>query len=121
MMSKISPHFSREEFSCNCGCGFDAIHLPLLEMLEKIRVHFGKPLKTTSVNRCLDHNRRCNSKDTSQHVRGVAADIKMKGVTPQELYDYIQESIDPNGLGIYKTWIHIDDRTGSYARWDKRT
>lgn len=119
-MTRLSPHFYRDEFACKCGCGFDAADVKLLEIVEKIRTYFDKPLEILSGCRCLKHNRKIGSKDTSQHINGLAADIKMKSIETQELYDYIEEHIDPPGLGIYKTWVHVDVRIKGRARWDQR-
>jgi uncharacterized protein YcbK (DUF882 family) len=119
MSDRVSPHFTRKEFTCpNCDCNFGAVDVQLLEILEKVRTHFNAPVKITSACRCLKKNRDIGSKDSSQHVKGVAADIKVKGVTPQEVYDYLDQNIDPPGLGRYDTFTHVDVRIGSYARWD---
>jgi uncharacterized protein YcbK (DUF882 family) len=119
MIDKVSSHFRRSEFSCTDGCGFKAVDVQLLELLEKIRDHFGsKPVTITSGCRCLKHNHDIGSLDTSQHVRGIACDFRIKGIEPQLIYDYINDWHD-GGLGIYNSWIHLDVR-GKRARWDNR-
>lgn len=51
-------HFSKSEFACKCGCGFDDIDINLVKLLEQIRSHFGdNPLIITSGCRCAKHNR----------------------------------------------------------------
>ena len=119
-MNRVSPHFHRTEFSCKCKCGLDAVDTSGLEALEKIRTHFDAPVKITSGNRCLAHNANVGGSENSQHMNCLAYDFKVKGHHPQDVYDYINDVIDPPGLGIYNTWVHMDFRTGSYARWDKR-
>jgi len=119
-MGKVSQHFNRNEFACGCGCKFQAADVELLEILEKVREHFGKPIIVTSGCRCLKHNHEIGSKDTSQHVRGMAVDFKIKGISPQLIYDYI-DSWHDRGLGIYDTFIHVDVKQTKKRRWDNRT
>jgi len=118
-MDKVSRHFNRSEFACSCGCGLDPVDVKLLEMAEKVREHFGRPIKVHCACRCLKHNREIGSKDSSQHPKCKAIDFHVKGVEHQEVYDYIHKYIEVCGLGIYNWGIHLDCR-GSIARWDRR-
>ncbi len=52
---------------------------------------------------------------------GNAADIKIEGVTPKEIYDWMS-GWHKGGLGLYPTFTHIDvrDTVGqNLARWGK--
>jgi hypothetical protein len=81
----------------------------LCAVLEEVRHAVGKPIRISSGYRCLKVNHAVGSKDTSQHVKGCAADIKVKGVTVDELMKVII------GAGIkfdqlireYQSWVHI--------------
>ena len=119
-MGNITKHFSRSEFACRCKCGFKAVDVELLEILEKVRDHFNKPVRLTNACRCLKHNHDIGAEDTSQHIRGLAADIYIKGISPQLIYDYLNTFHDKGGLGIYNKFVHIDVR-GLKKRWDERT
>ena len=55
---RISKHFKREEFACKCGCGQDTVDHSLIEILERVREFFGKPITITSGNRCTTHNKK---------------------------------------------------------------
>ena len=114
---KISQYFDRSEFACSCGCGFDTVDAALLEILEKIRNHYGVPVTVNSAARCLVHNRAIGSTDRSQHIQGKAADIVVDHVPPLSVYTYL-ESQYPNshGIGSYETFTHIDSRDRR-ARW----
>jgi hypothetical protein len=51
----------------------------------------------------------------------MAADIKVKGLTPLEIYNAIEKLIadgkmKQGGLGLYRSWIHYDFR-GTKVRW----
>jgi uncharacterized protein YcbK (DUF882 family) len=112
--------FTRAEFACKCGCGFNTIDYTLLQVLKEVRDHFGLPLVITSGCRCFDHNRSVGGSDNSQHLLGRASDFKIVGISPEDILDYIN-SRWPNefGVGIYHSWIHIDSRD-AVARWDER-
>jgi len=121
-MGDVSLHFDRSEFSCKCGCGFSAVDVQLLGILERIREHFKKPVNITNVCRCLAHNREVGSEDTSQHVRGMAADIWIEGVEPETIAHYVDDYllITKGGIGIYDTFVHIDIKEGNMRRWNNR-
>ena len=119
-MGDVSTHFNRSEFACTDNCGFKSVDVELLEILEKIRSYFNRPVKITSACRCLSKNHSIGSEDTSQHVRGLAADIKITGISPQLIYNYVDSFHDKGGLGIYNTFVHVDVR-GRKSRWDSRT
>lgn len=111
----ISEHFKREEFACQCGCGFDTVDCDLLEILEAVREHFDKPVMVTSGCRCPEHNKSVGGAPTSFHIYGRAADIVVKDVWPSEVYAYLDNYATP-GLGLYSGWVHVDSRSGR-GRW----
>lgn len=117
-MGDISTHFNRSEFSCFCRCGFDCVDKDLLNVLEMIRDEFEQPVIITSGNRCQDYNDTIpGSAPNSQHTKGMAADIKVKNTEPSEVYEYLNFMFpDTFGLGLYKTWVHVDVRKDK-ARW----
>lgn len=113
-----SKWFKRTEFECKCGCGMITVDKELLEVLEDVREHFGKPVRITSGNRCESHNANVGGAKNSQHVKGIAADIKVKDVSAAEVYEYLDKKY-PNsyGVGKYSSWVHIDVRP-LMARWN---
>lgn len=120
IMGDISTHFNRKEFACKCGCGFNAVDKELLEVIEDVRTHFGKPLIINSANRCESHNAKEGGSKNSQHLKGMAADIRINGVTPDSVAAYLLNKY-PNkyGIGMYNTFTHIDVRAIK-SRWDYR-
>lgn len=116
--TKLSEYFSVYEFDCNgSGCCIETeIDTKLVEYLQKIREHFGKPVTIASGYRCPVHNGKIkNAAKKSKHMQGMAADIKVAGVAPAEVAKYA-ESIGVLGIGLYDTdkdghFVHIDTRT----------
>lgn len=109
---KLSANFRVREFDCkgtDC-CTQTPVDEKLVEYLQKIRDHFGKPVYITSGYRCPVHNARvANASSGSRHLLGAAADITVEGVDPLEIAQYA-ESIGVLGIGHYDDFVHIDTR-----------
>ena len=117
---RLSKHFMRREFACRCGCGFDTVDAMLLTVLERIRGHFGHPVRINCGCRCPAHNRAVGGAPNSQHLVGKAADVVVDGISPDQVADYVDARWpDLGGLGRYRTFTHVDVR-GHRARWDNR-
>jgi len=88
-----------------------------VDVLQKIRDHFGKPVNINSGYRTPGKNKQVGGAAYSQHLYGTAADISIKGVSPGTVADYA-ETLLPNsgGIGIYGTFTHVDVRTAR-SRW----
>lgn len=107
----VSKNFKRREFACKDGCGLDTISQELVDVIQDVRDHFNKPVVINSGLRCERHNKRVGGAPKSQHLLGTASDIRIAGVTPKEVYDYLDKKYpDKYGIGLYKTFTHIDVR-----------
>lgn len=115
-MGDLSSNFSRVEFSCKCGCGFDTVDYQLLDILEQIRWNFGVPVRITSGCRCKAHNEAVGGSKDSQHLLGRAADFTVDGV-PTRFVRAFANRLNVPGMGSYKGFVHIDTRSGKRARW----
>ncbi len=122
-MGDLSANFSRKEFSCKCGCGFDDVSLELVALLQKLREHYDKPIVINSACRCEEHNERVGGavkregSTGSKHMYGIAADIVVRGVSPKEVHKHLVGLYpDKYGVGRYNTFTHIDVRP-TLARW----
>lgn len=126
-MGDLTDHFSRKEFACKCGCGFDDIDLRLVQGLEALRQRLGKPIIVHSGCRCYGRNEYVYGSPNSQHLQGKAADIVLNpppglpdGMKPHALAA-LAEEIDifhRGGIGVYFWGIHVDVRDNGPARWD---
>ena len=76
-------------------------------VLQKARNVLG-PLTLTSAYRCSDHNSKVSSTGLSgPHTTGFAVDIHVSNSQHRkELLSYFADKV--TGLGIAKTFIHID-------------
>lgn len=118
-MGDVSEYFSRKEFACKCGCGFDAVDIELLSVLEDLRWHFSAPITITSGCRCAYYNEQVGGALNSKHVHAKAADIQVSGVDPKSVWGYLVGKYPfKYGIGLYNSWVHIDVRKEK-ARWDK--
>ena len=114
---RLSQHFSRKEFACQCGCGQDTVDVLLIDILERVRKYFKQPITITSGNRCASHNKSVGGAVDSQHLTGKAADFKVKNVSSIEVFNFVQLHAPKSyGLGAYTNWTHIDVRD-NFARW----
>jgi uncharacterized protein YcbK (DUF882 family) len=116
-----TKHFSDREFRCQCGkCSSPKPDLALSILLELVREWAGAPVAITSGYRCPVHNRKVGGARRSKHMTNQAADIRVKGKTPEEVYEFL-DSIFPNSLGLAynseKNFTHIDTFGEKARRW----
>jgi len=81
----------------------------LAEFLEQVRTLLGKPIHVNSAYRSPEVNAHVGGKPTSQHCKGQAADIKVQGMTPDEVTKAIIDSDLPYDQVIreFNTWTHV--------------
>ena len=104
---QLTDHFSKKEFACQCGCGTGEISMDLVNKLESVRVEYGKAMRINSGIRCLEHNRKIGSRDTSSHIKCVAADVGCTSMGERlELLTILLKYF--TRVGINKKFIHVD-------------
>ena len=119
----ISAHFSLKELTFSATAvrmGLDNTcpeeYIPnmktVAESLEKIRQHFGEPVKILSCYRSPKVNKACGGSGTSAHIFALAADFRIKNVINMDVCKYIEsrKDIDYDQV-IYEFgpegWIHL--------------
>ena len=109
-MGDLSPHFSRHEFACHCGCGFDDVDPKLIDLLEEIRGNVNEPIIITSGCRCPYYNDSVGGVPNSAHTRGTAADIKTGIMYGADRHAIVEGAVFGNaaGIGVASTFIHVD-------------
>ena len=113
---KLSANFKVKEFACTDGSDPIFIDSELVDILQKIRNHFNRPVTITSAYRTPTKNKACGGSVYSQHLYGRACDIKAQGIAPSRVADYAEKLLQNGGVGRYKTFTHVDVR-GTKARW----
>jgi len=93
-MTILTEHFTLEELTVtdhrelnNEPSEYEKANLMrLAEFLEQVKtVLGGKPIMVNSAFRSEAVNNACGSKNTSQHRLGCAADLRVPGMTPDEV------------------------------------
>lgn len=119
-MTQLSPHFTLEELiASETAARHGWVNFPeaqalanlerLAKFLEAIRTIVGQPLHINSAYRSKQVNDAVGSKDSSQHRLGCAADIKVTGMTP----DQVVRKIIASGIAYdqvireFDSWTHI--------------
>jgi hypothetical protein len=117
-MTELSVHFTLEELTHTDHREFDntpnaseiANLIRLAGLLEDVKIALGnKPVMINSAFRCKQVNDAVGSKDTSQHRIGCAADIRVPGMTPDEVVRTIIAAGLPYDQIIreFDRWTHI--------------
>ena len=88
-------------------------------LLQDIRDVVRKPMTISSGVRCPELNKAVGGSADSRHQKGLAADIQVKGMTAQEVFDAIRGTKLPllhkaiiEGVKG-KEWVHIQCRTAA--------
>ena len=114
----LSPSFTLEELTHTDHREFDntpndaemANLVRLAEFLEQVKeVLGGKPIIVNSAFRSAEVNRAVGSSDRSQHRHGCAADIRVPGMTPDQVVKAIIGSGLPYDQVIreFDRWTHV--------------
>ena len=118
MITPLTLHFSLEELTTTDHRQFDNTPNPdelanlnrLAKFLEQVKsVLGGKPVMINSAYRSEAVNTAVGSRNTSQHRIGCAADIRVPGMTPDEVVKAVMAA----GLGYdqiireFDRWTHI--------------
>lgn len=114
---KIGQHFKVKEFACQDGSQVVFVDDYLVSILDILRNQVGKPVHINSGYRTPTRNKAVNGAKYSYHMRGMAADIRINGMSPKEIADKLNKIIpDECGIIVYNGWVHIDTRTKKYRK-----
>jgi len=122
----MRQNISKREIECKCGCGLSNISPAVLDVVQQLRNRYGKPVIINSACRCMKHNKEVGGKQNSKHLCSKhracrAIDFKIADVPLETIYNYLEKKYPFSlGIGIYNTFIHVDDRQEKAFRWDNR-
>ena len=88
--TKLSAHFKVYEFMQKDGMEFIKVNTVVLSILEKVRSHFGASVNMTSFYRSEAYNKAAGGVKTSHHIKGEAADFKVRGVNKNLVLAYVK-------------------------------
>jgi len=111
----MTPHFSKEELTCKCGCGMlpDPIFMNKVELL---RVTVGFPFPVNSAARCAKHNKAVSGTgEDGPHTTGHAIDLGLSGAKALTVLNTALRMGVFTGIGINQKgnypgrFVHLDD------------
>jgi hypothetical protein len=117
-MTSLSKHFTLAELTVTDHREFDNSPTQeeisnlqrLAQLLEQVKEAIGgKPVMINSAFRCKQVNDAVGSKDSSQHRKGCAADLRVPGMTPDEVVRAVIAAGLPYQQLIreFDRWTHI--------------
>ena len=129
---KLTANFSLEELTkSETALRFDLDNAPNDEqlanlvalcecILQPVRDHFGKGVKVNSGLRTPEVNAKVGGSKTSDHCKGMAADIEIPGVANAELAQWITDNLEFRQVilefytpGIPDSgWVHVSYNSG---------
>ena len=103
-------HFTPAEMRCRCGRSeCDArqeVSEELLQKLERIRTHYGNPMRVASALRCAYWNTLSGGASNSEHLTGEAVDIVCE--TAQTRYALLTAGFQEfHRIGIGRLFLHF--------------
>lgn len=126
MTTMITPHFAWSDIVCPC-CQRVMLTDQLwrhMDALEALREQLDFGLIINSGYRCPKHNAAVGSSKNSQHMifatdvrPAYSGDIRLDNARLETLFDRA-EAHGFTGIGRYRTFAHLDMRTGGNARWN---
>ena len=126
---QFTKDFSLMDFQRGCRDELPKEYLDnlcrLAHNLQIIQDHLpkDKKIKIISGYRSPHCNKRVSGAKKSQHMKGKAADIRVKGMSTRRLKQLIErlikeDKIADGGVGLYRRHVHYDVREW-HARWKK--
>jgi len=108
----LTKNFTSEELACK-HCGKMAIPLPAVDKLQRLRDHYGRPLKLSSAYRCPEHNAAVSSTGRAGPHTKAAFDVLVSG---PEAYQIVALALLEGftGIGVSQKgphaarFIHLD-------------
>ena len=111
---KYFKNFKKSEYKCKCKGKYcngypSEIAMKLVMEDQYLRNHFGVAVKITSGSRCKKHNKAVGGVSDSRHMKGLASDKNIDGVTASDVSKEIKKlPINRYTYDITKSAVHGD-------------
>lgn len=121
---QLTKNFNLEEFRCKDGTPVPEELIEnvtrLAEQLQVLRDAIGKPINILSGYRTEEHNKKIGGAPNSYHIKAMAADIQVKGMSAQQiqwklLILIVKRKITAGAVKKYATFVHYD--IGPPRKW----
>lgn len=109
-------YFTRKEFVCSHS-GEEEMEDAFIHRLDHLRYVCDFPFVITSGYRSTEHPVERHKPNPGTHCLGVAADISIRGGVQRRKIVSIALKMGFTGVGVAKTFIHVDDRTTEPMLW----
>jgi zinc D-Ala-D-Ala carboxypeptidase len=109
-------YFKIEEFDCS-ATGRNAMNPAFLERIDELRHRCNFPFLITSGYRAETHPIEAEKPKPGTHSKGIAADIAVSNGADR--YKLLTTALQMGftGIGVAKTFIHVDDRKSAPVVW----
>jgi uncharacterized protein YcbK (DUF882 family) len=109
-------YFQLSDFDCQ-ETGENEMDLDFIHSLDTLRAACGFPFIISSGYRSEQHSVESRKAKPGQHCEGIAADIRVNGGSQR--FAIVSNAIEQGfrGIGVAKTFIHVDRRTTSPMLW----
>lgn len=110
----MATYFTDAEFVCRCGCGLSKLDPAMLDILDRARTLFGKPLVISSGTRCPAHNAAIGGAPHSAHLVGPdgfshAADILIESDFERWTLFQIFDQLGVVRFEVSNKHLHVDN------------
>lgn len=114
---KENFNLTTDGFDCKCNnedCTHTYVSMATMDFIQEMRTDLGYPMTFNSGYRCPVHNKAEGGASYSQHIFGIAVDIRPVDNDPKKLHEihvYATGALpDRGGIAKYKSFVHIDLR-----------
>lgn len=130
---KLTKHFNTDEYTVNQtgNCNITAEAIKHAEILEEFRTWLDKPMKVNAWYRTKEYNKKVDGAANSSHLRGVATDWGIPGVSQAGFIRYAKKwkaLCKKHGVvgeaGLYTWGIHLGSHitySKTFYHWDSRS
>jgi len=109
-------YFKLDEFDCQ-ETGDNEILEDFVHELDKLREACGFSFRITSGYRSKEHSIEKRKTSPGTHAQGIAADIAVSGGAQRMLLVQKALELGFTGVGVAKTFIHVDIRETTPVLW----
>jgi uncharacterized protein YcbK (DUF882 family) len=109
-------YFSLSDFDCQ-ETGENEMDFDFIRDLDNLREACGFPFIITSGYRAPSHSIESKKDKPGMHAYGIASDIRVRNGHERMIIVWKAIEMGFNGIGVAKTFVHIDKRNSTPVMW----